>query len=129
FGMPTQPQLLLLQKTMLVTEGIGRALAPDVNMWQLAQPLVEEWALVNLSPPARLRDGAERAAEIARRLPDLAAKAAFIVDETAASCFRQHRDTVDELVDRQARARGRALRWLWALATVALLLAIVALVS
>ena len=127
FGMPTQPQLLLLQKTMLVTEGIGRSLAPDINMWQLAQPLVEDWALINLSPPARIRDGVQHAGEIARRLPDLAAKAAAIVDETAASGFRLHRDTVDELVDRQARARSRALRWLWALATLALVLALFAL--
>ena len=127
FGMPTQPQLLLLQKTMLVTEGIGRSLAPDINMWQLAQPLVEEWAMINLSPPARLYDGARHAAEIARRLPDLAAKAAAIVDETAASGFRLHRDTVDELVERQSRARSRAMRWLWALATLALVLALFAL--
>ena len=125
--MPTQPQLLLLQKTMLVTEGIGRSLAPDINMWQLAQPLVEDWALINLSPPARIRDGVHHAGEIARRLPDLAAKAAAIVDETAASGFRLHRDTVDELVDRQARARSRALRWLWAMATLALVVALVAL--
>ena len=38
FAMETQPQLLLLQKTMVVAEGVGRALNPEVNMWQLAQP-------------------------------------------------------------------------------------------
>src|SRR5690606_2811906 len=43
FEMETQPQLLLLQKTMLVAEGVGRRLAPQVNMWSLTQPLVESW--------------------------------------------------------------------------------------
>ena len=42
FAMETQPQLLLLQKTMVVAEGVGRALNPGLNMWQLAQPLIEE---------------------------------------------------------------------------------------
>ncbi len=129
FGMPTQPQLLLLQKTMLVTEGIGRALAPDVNMWTLAQPLIERWAIANLSPPARLRDAAERTGEIARRLPDLADKAARIVDETAQSGFRLHPDTVDDLARRQSQGRGQATRWLWLLSGVALLLAVIALAS
>ena len=41
--MEPQPQLVLLQKTMVVAEGVGRALNPNVNMWQLAQPLVEDW--------------------------------------------------------------------------------------
>ncbi|MCY3828426.1 MAG: 2-polyprenylphenol 6-hydroxylase, partial [Rhodospirillaceae bacterium] len=43
FEMETQPQLLLLQKTMLVTEGVGRTLNPDINMWTLARPLIEAW--------------------------------------------------------------------------------------
>ena len=47
FAMETQPQLLLLQKTMVVAEGVGRALNPDLNMWQLAQPLIESWIADN----------------------------------------------------------------------------------
>ena len=39
--METQPQLLLLQKTMVMAEGVGRALDPDLNMWAAAQPLIE----------------------------------------------------------------------------------------
>ena len=44
FEMETQPQLLLLQKTMMVTEGVGRMLNPNLNMWELARPLIEQWA-------------------------------------------------------------------------------------
>ena len=43
FEMETQPQLLLLQKTMLVAEGVGRKISPDANFWFLAQPLIESW--------------------------------------------------------------------------------------
>ena len=71
FRMQTQPQLLLLQKTMVVAEGVGRLLNPQVNMWQLAQPLVEEWILVNLGPRARVRQAVTDGLEMAGRLPHL----------------------------------------------------------
>ena len=54
FGMETQPQLLLLQKTMVVVEGIGQSLDPEINMWQLAEPWIKKWAIKNLSPEAKL---------------------------------------------------------------------------
>ena len=69
--METQPQLLLLQKTMVVAEGVGRALNPNVNMWQLAQPLIEAWIADNLGPQAQLRSAVEDGLEAARRLPHL----------------------------------------------------------
>ena len=58
FAMETQPQLLLLQKTMLVAEGTGRKLAPDANMWLLARPLIETW--MRRDPGARRRGCARR---------------------------------------------------------------------
>ncbi len=71
FEMRTQPQLLLLQKTMVVAEGVGRLLNPRVNMWQLAQPLVEEWIATNLGPRARLEQAMADGLETAGRIPDL----------------------------------------------------------
>ncbi|HFD14834.1 MAG TPA: 2-polyprenylphenol 6-hydroxylase [Rhodospirillales bacterium] len=71
FEMETQPELLLLQKTMVMAEGVGRALNPDVNMWTLAQPLVEEWIRHNMGPEAELRRMVEEGAEAMRRLPAL----------------------------------------------------------
>jgi ubiquinone biosynthesis protein len=56
FEMETQPQLLLLQKTMMLIEGVGCQLDPGVNMWKLAEPWIEEWGIRNLGPEAKLRD-------------------------------------------------------------------------
>ena len=56
FEMETQPQLLLLQKTMLMAEGLTRRLTPDQNMWVFTRPLIEGWARENLGVQARVRD-------------------------------------------------------------------------
>jgi ubiquinone biosynthesis protein len=71
FEMETQPQLLLLQKTMLVTEGVGRRLNPAVNMWAMARPLIEQWMRENRGPEARLREAVRHGIETLERLPDL----------------------------------------------------------
>ena len=76
FQMETQPQLLLLQKTMVVAEGVGRSLDPSVNMWELAQPLIEEWMRRNRGPEAKLIDATEAIAHGLERLPQLLARAA-----------------------------------------------------
>lgn len=54
FGMEVQPQLLLLQKTTIVVEGIGRLLNPRLNMWKLAEPWIKKWAAKNISPEAKI---------------------------------------------------------------------------
>ncbi|NMM44879.1 2-polyprenylphenol 6-hydroxylase [Rhodospirillaceae bacterium KN72] len=69
FDMPTQPDLLLLQKTMLVAEGVGRKLNPGVNMWLLARPLIEEWMIANRGPEARIVDTVRETMETLERLP------------------------------------------------------------
>jgi len=73
FEMETQPQLLLLQKTMLVTEGVGRKLNPEENMWALARPLIEDWIRRHRGPEARLVNAIRGAVESAERLPALLA--------------------------------------------------------
>jgi len=69
FQMEAQPQLLLLQKTMLVAEGTGRTLAPEANIWFLARPLIEGWVTDALSPEARILTVAGEAVETLMRLP------------------------------------------------------------
>ncbi len=54
FSMETQSQLILLQKTMVVIEGIGKRLDPNINMWLLAEEWIKKWALKNLTPEAKL---------------------------------------------------------------------------
>ena len=58
FKMETQPELLLLQKTMVVIEGVARELEPEVNVWALAKPLVAKWVAENLGPKARIEQAA-----------------------------------------------------------------------
>lgn len=53
FGMEVQPQILMLQKTMVVVEGIGKSLDPDINIWKLAEPWMKKWANKNISPEAK----------------------------------------------------------------------------
>jgi ubiquinone biosynthesis protein len=69
FSMPTQPDLLLLQKTMLVAEGVGRKLNPTVNMWLMARPLIEEWMIANRGPEARVMQAARDTMDTLERLP------------------------------------------------------------
>ena len=71
FGMPTQPHLLLLQKTMVTVEGVARSLDPQVNFWDAARPEVEGWARDNLGPEAHIREAAQEALGMLRRLPSL----------------------------------------------------------
>ena len=54
--MPTQPHLLLLQKTMVMEEGVAHALDPDINMWETAEPFLREWVRGELGPEAALAD-------------------------------------------------------------------------
>ena len=63
FDMQTRPELILLQKTMVVIEGVARELEPQVNIWSLARPLVTSWVAENLGPKARI----ERAAADLKR--------------------------------------------------------------
>ncbi|MFZ4125925.1 MAG: 2-polyprenylphenol 6-hydroxylase [Rickettsiales bacterium] len=71
FEMETQPHLILLQKTMMTAEGVGRGLNPNVNMWQLAEPLITQWAQENFSPRAKLRDFAREALEVLQEAPSV----------------------------------------------------------
>jgi ubiquinone biosynthesis protein len=71
FEMETQPQLLLLQKTMVLIEGIGRRLDPTINIWSLARPLVEAWVRENRGPEARLRHQLDTLLEALDAVPRL----------------------------------------------------------
>jgi len=69
--MTVQPQLLLLQKTMLMAEGMGTRLNPTVNIWELARPLIEDWMRTHFGPRATIGRAAEDLANGLRRLPRL----------------------------------------------------------
>ena len=71
FEMAVQPQLLLLQKTMLMAEGMGTKLNPNVNIWELARPLIEDWMVTHFGPRATAGRAVEDLAQGLRRLPRL----------------------------------------------------------
>jgi ubiquinone biosynthesis protein len=71
FDMPTQPHLLLLQKTMVMVEGVASSLDPDINMWEVAAPYVEEWIRDELGPEAVIATTIQRSLKTLADLPDL----------------------------------------------------------
>jgi ubiquinone biosynthesis protein len=71
FDMQTQPHLLLLQKTMVMVEGIATQLNPDINMWDTAAPYVRSWLRDELGPEAALADRLKEDTETLLRLPSL----------------------------------------------------------
>ncbi|HWA44492.1 MAG TPA: 2-polyprenylphenol 6-hydroxylase [Hypericibacter adhaerens] len=71
FDMQVPPHLLLLQKNMLMAEGVSRQLNPDLNIWTLAQPLIEDWMRENRGPEARAAEAVESGIALFRRLPRL----------------------------------------------------------
>jgi ubiquinone biosynthesis protein len=71
FGMETRTELILLQRTMVVVEGVSRTLNPHINIWKVAQPTVEEYIRENVGPRAFLRDMARTARVLARFGPKL----------------------------------------------------------
>ena len=71
FNMATQTQLLLLQKTMVVVEGVARKLYPETNIWNVSKPILENW-LENLKGPrATISSAINTSGEILKRVPDL----------------------------------------------------------
>jgi ubiquinone biosynthesis protein len=56
FGMETQPHLLLLQKVVVIAEGTARTINPSLNIWEIVQPLVEDWVKLRSSPEQQVRD-------------------------------------------------------------------------
>jgi ubiquinone biosynthesis protein len=71
FDMQTQPHLLLLQKTMVMVEGVATSLDPDINLWDAAAPFVREWIRTELGPEAAVADRIVTDLRTFARLPDL----------------------------------------------------------
>ena len=70
FNMATQPPLLLLQKTMVVVEGVARKLYPETNIWEVSKPVLEDWLKNLKSPKSTIDTAINTSAEIIKRIPD-----------------------------------------------------------
>ncbi len=130
FEMETRPELLLLQKSMLVAEGVGRKLNPAVNMWLLARPLIEKWMIENRGPEARVRETLDNAIEILERLPETLARAEDVASMVADGGLKLHPDTVAAMRGRRAGQRGGGgILAIAAVAVAAIVLGVVAMVA
>ncbi|MEQ1867282.1 MAG: 2-polyprenylphenol 6-hydroxylase, partial [Micropepsaceae bacterium] len=116
FNMETQPQLLLLQKSMLVCEGVGRRLNPQINMWTLARPLIEDWAIRNQGPDARIAAGAAELIERLKALPAFLANLEKSAAMLAEGGVRLHPDTLAAL-----GGGRRSGWWPWIVAAAAVI--------
>jgi ubiquinone biosynthesis protein len=110
FAMEVQPQLLLLQKSMLVAEGVGRVLDPHINMWQLARPLIEQWMVNNLGPQARIKESLGAVMASLESLPRLVAHAEKTVEALRYGGLKLHPDSLKTL---QNAGRGGGLFPSW----------------
>jgi len=121
FAMRTQPRLILLQKTMVVVEGVARTLDPELDIWRTAEPVVSEWILRNLGPVGRIEAFGAGLSALARLAADLPA----LADRVHAAAYADGEEAERRRVEaaRQDRSRTRAA-WLAALALVAIAVAV-----
>jgi ubiquinone biosynthesis protein len=88
FSMQTRPELVLLQKSMVLVEGVARALDPDLDIWTVAEPVVGDWLRREAGPLGRIEDFKDHfkvIAEAAGRLPVIAAQAELALADYHAS--------------------------------------------
>jgi ubiquinone biosynthesis protein len=83
FDMEVQPQLVLLQKTLLNIEGLGRELYPELDLWQTAKPFLEDWFKERLSPKAKIKKVIDKMPLMAEQLPEIPVLAFRVLDDAA----------------------------------------------
>ncbi len=128
FDMKTRPELLLLQKTMVVVEGVARMLDPKLNIWTAAEPVVKGWMEEQIGPRARITDAVESVNAIAGlvaeapKLADQARKVGAALAEVGENGLHLDDSTVERMAAAQS-ARSwptRTALWLGALALAAI---------
>ena len=120
FDMPVQPSLLILQKNMLIAEGISRLLVPGLNIWTLAQPMIEDWVRDNRSPEARIRETADAWLERLQRLPQTLDDLEKVAQSISRGGLRLDPEAL-AVMNQGQRASRRHIAFLWwAIAALAL---------
>jgi len=122
FDMRTRPELILLQKTMVVVEGVARSFDPRLDIWKTADPVVREWIARNLGPLGRIHGAMSGAGELGHlfsKLPEIASRAVTVLEQLevmTAEGLRLSPDTIAAM----GRSEGRKNRWrtvaLWVIA-------------
>jgi ubiquinone biosynthesis protein len=126
FDMETRPELLMLQKTMVVVEGVARSLNPKFNMWKASEPVVGKWIRDNLGPKRianDLKDGLKAAMRLAEAAPVIAEKAENLAQnltDMSEKGLRFDPETAEAIGRSEARhsRSGRIALWIIAAALV-----------
>jgi ubiquinone biosynthesis protein len=133
FDMQTRPELVMLQKSMVIVEGVARGLDPRLNLWTAAEPIARKWIEDNYGLPGRLRDAGENAELVGKVLAQLprvleqAESAAHAFAGMAQNGLRLDDDTIAKLAAAEA-VQNRSGRWaLWLVAAALAVMALVAL--
>jgi ubiquinone biosynthesis protein len=128
FDMETRPELIMLQKTMVVVEGVARSLNPHFNMWKASEPVVGAWIRDNLGPRrivGDLKDGHHAAFRLAEAMPEITRKAenfAIQLTEMAEKGLRFEQETANAIGKAEAEAArwGRVALWVIAIGLLAI---------
>jgi ubiquinone biosynthesis protein len=107
FQVEIQPQLVLLQKTLLNIEGLGRELDPELDLWSTAKPFLEKWMLEQVGPQKLWEELKAQAPRYAKMLPDLPR----LLHDYLRDAHRQPRKDMEELL-REQRRTNRLLQTL-----------------
>ena len=131
FDMRTRPELLLLQKTMVVVEGVARSLDPKLDMWSTAEPVVREWMARHLGPAGKLENAAAGIGEVGRFLgnvPGLLLRSARVLDRlddiTREGLLLLSPQTVAEIKQAETRLARWTVAALWVIAALLFCIAI-----
>jgi ubiquinone biosynthesis protein len=109
FDMQTRPELILLQKTMVVVEGVARSFDPRLDIWKTADPVVREWIERNLGPVGRIQGAAAGVGVLAHllaKLPEIANRAVTVLEQMEDMTRDGHLlspDTIEELGRKEAK--------------------------
>lgn len=122
FDMRTRPELILLQKTMVVVEGVARGFDPKLDIWKVADPVVREWIERNLGPIGRIQGAASGIGDLARlvtTLPEIATRAVAVLEHLEVMT-RDGLHLSPETIAAMGRTEGKKSRWralaLWIIA-------------
>jgi ubiquinone biosynthesis protein len=114
FDMQTRPELILLQKTMVVVEGVARSFDPRLDIWKTADPVVRAWIERNLGPVGRIEGAAQSAGQLGKLLsglPTIAARSITVLEQLE-TMTRNGLVLAPETLAAIGRAEARRTRWL-----------------
>lgn len=122
FDMQTRPELILLQKTMVVVEGVARSFDPKLDIWTVADPVVREWITENLGPIGRMQGAIAGAGELGRLLgglPTIASRTVSLIEQFEAMAregLTLGPDTIAEIKRAEACSQRWSILALWVIA-------------